>query len=58
MCIFLFIEQKCFIILENIHLTFRGNSLATKAVEAHLKIVAEKVNYLVEIIARQRPSYL
>ena len=33
-----------FISTDNQHLTFRGNSIATKAMEAYMKLVGEKVS--------------
>ena len=38
-----------FIFLDNENLTFRGNSIATKAMEAYIKIIGEKVpNVMIE----------
>ena len=34
------------VIADNQHLTFRGNSIATKAMEAHMKLVGERVSLL------------
>ena len=39
-CMFVF----CFV--DNENLTFRGNSIATKAMEAYIKIVGEGVNLI------------
>lgn len=35
---------------DNEHLTFRGNSIATKAMEAYMKLVGEKVSILLYFI--------
>jgi len=32
-------------ISDNNHLTFRGNSIATKSMEAHMKLVGDKVTF-------------
>lgn len=37
------VSHNLFISTDNQHLTFRGNSIGTKAMEAYMKLVGEKV---------------